>query len=318
VLTLWAGLVPSSLAGAQAASGPRPWPGLFAAQASTPDLWPVLGSIPSPAEPVATLPLDRRLALSVTGVARLGAGSAACDAGGTPDIAACAGVALSEVGALRKLACLLDAFNRWRLQVIACTQAQIDTWQQTVMWPTSGLRAIGSTLRRVRTLREEIEDTLKGWSLGEPVQSWATLAYTPRHADRGLHESVWGPASGAGRDVQELAAWHSTLVRNALQARTNGAFGEAGEIPESTWERIGREGARQVGDQRRDALSALRLTPQLGADRLRVEIGTARLQAHMLTTLQIQRDMRRLRRAREWSLGSLWLDTLVQRPQQGR
>lgn len=309
-LVVLAALVRPGSSVAQVAGSAQPWPGLVGAQANVPDLWPVLGSVPEGAAS-----LDRSLALSA---AHAGVGSVACDAGGTPDIAACAGVAVSEVGALRKLACLLDAFNRWRLQVIACAQAQIDAWQETVIWPASGLRTIGSTLRRVRTLREEIEGTLTGWPLRDQVETWAVLASTPRHADRGLYESVWGPSAGVGRDVQDLVAWNAALARDAVQARTNGAFGEAGEIPESTWERIGRDGAGQVGSKRRDALSAVRLTPQLAADRLRVEVNTARLHAHTLATLQIQRDVRRLRRAREWSLGNLWLRVLVEPTPRGQ
>lgn len=295
------------------ATAARPWPGLFAAQAVTPDLWPLVGSAPTSSTNASG---SQGFALSTAGSVRLG--SVACDASGTPDIAACAGLAVSEVGALRKLACLLDAFNRWRLQVIACAQAQIDAWQDAVIWPQSGLHDIGVTLRRVRTLREEVEGSLTGWPLRAQAQTWAALAATPQHANRGLYESVWGPSLGAGRDTQDLVAWHSALARDAVQARTNGAFGEAGEIPESTWERIGREGARQIGDERRDALSALRLTPQLAADRVRVEVNTVRLQAHTLTALQIRRDARRLRRVREWSLGNLWLRVLVEPTTKGQ
>lgn len=239
-----------------------------------------------------------------------------CDAGPAPDLAVCAvpGAGGSETQALQRLACLLGALNRWKMQVIACLQARIDTWQANVMWPASGLREIGTALRRVATLREEIEAmTRTGWRLDPWEQALAEIGTRPARVDRGLYESVWGASTGAGRDVQDVLAWHSAHTRNVLQARTNGGFGQAGELPEGTWERIGREGPALV-DQQRDALSALRLTPQMIADRLRVETSTTRLQAQALVTAQLQRDVRRMRQQRSQHLGALMLTTLTAMP----
>ncbi len=252
------------------------------------------------------------LALALTVATPLSA-QAVCDAGPAPDLALCAlpGAGASETQALQRLACLLGALNRWKMQVIACLQARIDGWQASVMWPVEGLREIGTPLRRMATLREELEAMARtGWHLDPWQQALAEIGTQPSRVDRGLYESAWGPSTGVGRDLQDVVAWHSAHTRNVLQARTNGSFGQAGELPESTWERIGREGPALV-DQERDALSALRLTPQMIADRVRVEASTTRLQAQALVTAQLQRDLRRWRQQRSQHLGTLMLATLT-------
>jgi len=110
--------------------------------------------------------------------------------------------------------------------------------------------------------------------------------------------------------VHDVAAWLSTFNRNTIQARTSAAFGIAGELPEETWERIGREGPLTVDDTR-DPLTAIRLTPQMVADRLRVDTNTLRLETQTLLTGQVRRDYRRLKREREAHLGAAFLGTLI-------
>lgn len=250
------------------------------------------------------------LSLAVLG-GRAGA-QPVCDVGGVPNLAACsAPVGPSETQALERVACLLETFHRWKLQAIACLQGRIDAWQASVMWPAAGLRQIGGALRRLRTLREEVEDLGQaGWVLDSASSVLAETLTTPQRTDRARYEAVWGASVGAGRDVQDLLAWHSTLTRNVLQGRTQGEHGRSGELPEATWERIGREGAALI-DVERDPLSALRYTPQLVADRLRVEASTAELHAQALATAQLHRDVRRWQRARATHLGALMLSTLT-------
>jgi hypothetical protein len=250
------------------------------------------------------------IAMAVLG-ARVGA-QPVCDVGGFPDLAACSvPVGPSETQALQRVACLLEAFNRWKLQAITCLQGRIDAWQASVMWPASGLRQIGGALRRLRTLREEVEDLGRaGWVLDSASSVLAETLTTPQRTDRARYEAVWGASIGTGRDVQDLLAWHSTLTRNILQGRTHGEHGRSGELPEATWERIGREGAALI-DAERDPLSAIRYTPQLVADRLRVEASTAEMHAQALVTAQLRRDVRRWQRARATHLGALMLATLT-------
>jgi hypothetical protein len=182
------------------------------------------------------------------------------------------------------------------------------------MWPLSSRRPIGVALARVRTLREEAEGLAdSSWLLDEAQARLVSTYTSPERVDRRVYESTWGASVGAGRDLQDLTAWNSALTRNAIQARTSAAFGLAGELPESTWERIGRELPATL-DAETDALAAMRYAPQLLADRLRVETSTTRLQAQALVTSQLRRDWRRLRREREQALGSLLLDTLTRRP----
>lgn len=237
----------------------------------------------------------------------------ACVVSATPDLGVCAvpAAGASEMQALQRLACLLDVLNRWKLQVVACLQARVDVWQAEVMWPVTGLRQIGGALRRVRTLRDEVEGLRRsGWWLDPKAEALAAIYSAPVRVGRGQYEAAWGLSTGVGRDVQDLLAWHSAHTRNVLQARSNGDFGRAGELPEGTWERIGREGPALV-DQQADALTALRLTPQMFSDRLRVEASTVRLDAHALLTQQLKRDLRRMNAARPRHLGTLMLDTLV-------
>ncbi len=239
-----------------------------------------------------------------------GAAQSVCDIGGAPDLAACTvPVGPSETLALERVACLLDGFNRWKLQAIACLQARIDAWQASVLWPASGLRQIGGALRRLRTLREEVEDLgHAGWVLDATSSALAETLTTPQRVDRSRYEATWGASLGTGRDVQDMLAWHSTLSHNILQGRTHGDHGRAGELPEATWERIGREGAVLI-DAERDPLAAMRYTPQLVADRLRVEASTAQLHAQALVTAQLRRDAQRWQRARSTHLGALMLAT---------
>ena len=234
---------------------------------------------------------------------------------GTPNLAACLGPVATELGGLHQVACLLDALNRWRLQFIACTQKRVDEWQATVMWPLDGRRPIGAALARVRTLREEAEVLAESdWLLGPAQAALASTYTTPTRVDRDAYDASWGVSTGVDHDVQDLVAWNSAHSRNLIQGRTSAAFGEAGELPENSWERIGREAARVIGESETDPLAAIRYTPQLIADRLRVETSTTRLEAQALVTGQLQRDYRRLRREHEQHLGSLLLGTLTRRP----
>ncbi len=228
-----------------------------------------------------------------------------------PNLALCVGPIASELDGLRRLACLLDAFNRWRLESIRCAQRRIDDWQAAVVWPLEGRRPIGVALARVRTLREEAE-ALAGssWSLDDAHRQLTSTYTSPARVDRRVYEQAWGVSVGAGRDIQDLAAWNAALTRNTIQGRTSAAFGLAGELPESTWERIGRELPATL-DAESDALASVRYTPQLVADRLRVETSTTRLHAQALVTAQLHRDWRRLKRERERALGGLLLDTLA-------
>lgn len=247
--------------------------------------------------------------------------AAACAAiGGGPDIAACAAPAggSSEIQALNKLACILNAINRWKLAVVACSQGQINEWQATVMWPVTGLRTIGQALRRVRTLRDEVSDmAASSWILDPKGAALAAIYSAPVLIDRDTYEASWGRAVGPDRDLHDVTAWLSAFNRNTIQARTSAAFGVAGELPEETWERIGREGSLAISDDTRDPLSAIRLTPQMVADRLRVDTNTLRLEAQTMLTGQVHRDYRRLKREREQHLGAAFLDTLtgVARPE---
>lgn len=252
------------------------------------------------------------LSLGLGGHASAQGAAAACAAiGGGPDIAACAApVGGSEVQALNKLACILSAINRWKLAVVACSQGQINEWQ--VMWPVTGLRTIGQALRRMRTLREEVGDMVaSSWILDPKGAALAAIYSAPVLVDRDTYEASWGRSVGLDRDVHDVTAWLSTFNRNTIQARTSAAFGIAGELAEETWERIGREGSLAISDDTRDPLSAIRLTPQMIADRLRVDTNTLRLEAQTMLTEQVHRDYRRLKRERDQHLGAAFLDTLT-------
>jgi len=128
---------------------------------------------------------------------------------------------------------------------------------------------------------------------------------------RSEYEAVWGSSRGPARDIGDVASWLSVANRNTIQGRTSAAFGIAGELPENTWERIGREGSKVLAESKRDPLSALRHTPQMLADRARVETNTLRMQAQTLVTRQVQRDFKRYKRRREQALAALWLRMLA-------
>lgn len=252
-----------------------------------------------------------------------GAGATCAAIGGGPDIAACAAPVggTPEIQALNKLACILNAINRWKLAVVACSQGQINEWQATVMWPVTGLRTIGQALRRVRTLRDEVQDmAASSWILDPKGAALAAIYSAPVLVSRDTYEANWGRSVGPDKDLHDLTAWLSSYNRNTIQGRTSAAFGIAGELPEETWERIGREGSLAISDDARDPLSAVRLTPQMIADRLRVDTNTLRLEAQTMLTEQVHHDYRRLKRERQQHLGAAFLDTLMgaTRPGRGR
>jgi len=243
-----------------------------------------------------------------------GAGAACAAIGGGPDIAACAAPVggTPEIAALNKLACILNAINRWKLAIVACSQGQINEWQATVMWPVTGLRTIGQALRRVRTLRDEVQGmAASSWILDPKGAALAAIYSAPVLVNRDTYEANWGRSVGPDKDLHDLTAWLSSYNRNTIQARTSAAFGIAGELPEETWKRIGREGSLAISDDTRDPLSAIRLTPQMVADRLRVDTNTLRLEAQTMLTEQVHRDYRRLKRERQRHLGAAFLDTLT-------
>lgn len=231
-----------------------------------------------------------------------------------PAVAGCLAIGglTPEIRALQRLACLLDGVQRWKLSAIACAQRQVDEWQVTVMWPRTVLEPVRTaTLARVKTLREQYEEMLEDWSPPTATQSLASVYGSPKIVTRSEYETVWGRSRGPATDIGDVASWLSVTNRNTIQGRTSAAFGLAGELPESTWERIGREGSKVLAESRRDPLSAIRHTPQMLADRARVDSNTLRLRAQTVVTRQVQRDFKRYKRRRELALGSFWLKMLT-------
>lgn len=231
-----------------------------------------------------------------------------------PSLTAC--LALSgitpEVGALQRLACVLGQIERWKLSALSCAQRQVNEWQEAVMWPRSVLDSLRTaSLARVTTLREQYEEMIEDWSMPAATQTLASVYGSPHRVTRADYEAAWGVSRGPTADITDLAAWMSAANRNTIQGRTSAAFGLAGELPENTWERIGREGARLLAESKRDPLSAMRHTPQMLADRARVETNTLRLQAQALATRQLTRDFKRYKERRAQALGGLWLKTLM-------
>ncbi len=238
-----------------------------------------------------------------------------------PSVAGCFAVAglTPEIAGLRRLACLLDAVQRYKLASISCLQRRVDEWRATVMWPTSLLQTLKTaTLGRVETLRESAEHLLDEWRLPESSAKLASIYVMPDRVTRANYERMWGTSSGPSLDAAEIVSWLSVTNRNAIQARTSAAFGIAGELPEHTWERIGREGTRLLSDSYRDPLAALRHTPQMLADRARVDTNSTRLEAQTLLTEQVLRDYRRARRQRERALGWALLRPLLDGAQRRR
>lgn len=231
-----------------------------------------------------------------------------------PAVAGCLalGGLTPEVRALNRLACLLEGVERWKLTALACAQRQVDEWQETVIWPRNVLDSLrGAALARVKTLREQYEEMVEDWSMPTATQSLASIYGAPKIVARQEYEHVWGRARGPSSDIAELTSWLSVANRNTIQGRTSAAFGLAGELPENTWERIGREGSRVLAESRRDPLSAIRHTPQMLADRTRVDSNTLRMQAQTLITRQVHRDFKRYQRRRAQALGDVWLRMLA-------
>lgn len=236
------------------------------------------------------------------------------DVGVGPSVAACLAVSglTPEVAALNRVACLFDAVQRYKLAVADCAQQRADAWQETVIWPRTVLdRLTTKALARVATLRERAESLVGEWRLPDPLQVLAAVYTSPSHVTRQDHERAWGTSRGPDRDQHDFMAWLSVTNRNTIQARTSAAYGLAGELPEHTWERIGREGTRMLAESRRDPLAAVRHTPQMLADRARVDTNTARLDAQTLITEQVLRDYRSARRKRERALGWALLKPLT-------
>jgi hypothetical protein len=263
-----------------------------------------------PQEPVPPVLLsddDRAFYESITSTAHV---TACRDMSLGPEVGACLalGGLTSEVALLSRLACLLDAVQRYKLAVTECAQQQVDRWQEEVIWPHKALTSLGAaTLARVVTLREHAEALLDEWRQPDATAALAAIYTAPDRVARRDYERAWGTSRGPDRDQLDLASWMSVANRNSLQARTSAAFGLAGELPENTWERIGREGSRILSESRRDPLAAIRHTPQLLADRARVDANTSRLDAQTLLTEQILRDYRRAKRLEAQALGDIFL-----------
>jgi hypothetical protein len=161
-----------------------------------------------------------------------------------PAVAGCLAIGgiSPEVRALSRLACLLDGIERWKLSAIACAQRQVNEWQATVIWPRTVLESLRTaSLARVKTLRQQYEDMLEDWTFPAATQSLASIYGAPKIVVRSEYETAWGTSRGPARDIGDVASWLSVANRNTVQGRTSAAFGIAGELPESTWERIGRE-----------------------------------------------------------------------------
>jgi hypothetical protein len=213
-----------------------------------------------------------------------------------------------EIAGLNRLACLLDAVQRYKLAVTECAQQHVDRWQEEVIWPRNVLAPLkAATLARVATLREHAEDLLEEWRQPESTAALAATYTTPERVTRADYERAWGASRGPNRDQGELISWLSVTNRNTIQARTSAAFGLAGELPENTWERIGREGTRMLAESRRDPLAAICHMSQMLADRARVDANTTRLEAQTLLTEQVLRDYRRAKRKRAQALGDVFL-----------
>ncbi len=236
------------------------------------------------------------------------------DVGVGPSVAVCLATSglTPEVAALNRVACLLDAVQRYKLAVADCAQQRSDAWQETVIWPRTVLaRLTTKALARVETLRERAEALADEWALPESTRALAAAYTSPSHVTRQDYERAWGTSRGPDRDQAEFMAWLSVANRNTIQARTSAAYGLAGELPEHTWERIGREGTRLLAESLHDPLAAVRHTPQLLADRARVDTNTARLDAQTLVTEQVLRDHKSARHKRERALGWALLKPLT-------
>ena len=232
------------------------------------------------------------------------------DFGTGPSLAACMAVGglTPEVAGLRRLACLFDAVQRYKLATVSCAQQRIDQWQATVMWPRTVLDSLRTAvMARVDTLREHADALIDQWRQPESFAELAAAYTTPERAARLEYERGWGASRGPDRDQLDVMSWLSVTNRDTIQGRTSAAFGLAGELPESTWERIGREGSKALAESRRDPLAAIRHTPQMLADRARVEANTARLDAQALLTEQILRDYRRAKHLEAQALGDVFL-----------
>jgi hypothetical protein len=257
--------------------------------------------------PVLLTDEDREFYEFITSTAHL---TACRDMSLGPEVGACfaLGGLTPEVATLNRLACLLEAVERYKLAVTECAQQHADAWQEEVIWPRKALASLGAaTLARVATLRERAEALLDEWQQPESFTALAETYTTPDRVTRADYERAWGASRGPDRDQLDLASWMSVTNHNTIQGRTSAAFGLAGELPENTWERIGREGSRMLSESRRDPLSAIRHTPQLLADRVRVEANTARLEAQALLTEQLLRDYRRAKRLEAQALGDVFL-----------
>lgn len=257
--------------------------------------------------PVLLTDEDREFYESITSTTHL---TACRDMSLGPEVGACfaLGGLTPEVATLNRLACLLDAVQRYKLAVTECAQQHADAWQEEIIWPRKALASLGAaTLARVATLRERAEDLLDEWQQPEPFDDLAATYTTPDRVTRAEYERAWGASRGPDRDQLDVMSWLSVTNRDTIQGRTSAAFGLAGELPETTWERIGREGSKALAESRRDPLAAIRHTPQMLADRARVEANTARLDAQALLTEQILRDYRRAKRLEAQALGDVFL-----------
>jgi hypothetical protein len=257
--------------------------------------------------PVLLTDEDREFYESITSTTHL---TACRDMSLGPAVGVCFAIGglTPEIAGLNRLACLLEAVQRYKLAVTECAQQHVDRWQEDVIWPRNVLAPLkAATLARVATLREHAEALLDEWRQPDTFEALAATYTTPERVTRTDYERAWGASRGPDRDQGELISWLSVTNRNTIQARTSAAFGLAGELPENTWERIGREGTRMLAESRRDPLAAIRHTPQLLADRARVDANTTRLEAQALLTEQVLRDYRRAKRKREEALGDLFL-----------
>ena len=218
-----------------------------------------------------------------------------------------------ERGALATIACVVDRLNEWKLKQLRCLQDAMAVREATVLWPWKALDAIKAGLRRVDTLREEVERLACDWRFTPRTAMFRDLYRRPVKLCRDAFHALWGTHERFyDADRQELLDWTSTLTHNMIEDRTIHDYGTAGELPEETWSRIAIEAGKSLGSPGSSPGEAARLGAELQADKLRVDANTIQLAAQTILVEQQARDLKALKRRRERALARHFLSLLAE------
>ncbi len=173
--------------------------------------------------------------------------------------------------------------------------------RQEAMFPSEALATIGSVFQDVRGVADDFAALRDGWTLTDDAEVWRQALIEEIDFEREQWESLWGRASGPGRDLRDLAGWSSN--RRYRSAASVFAVHDQWQAAASDLASKARAG----GEGEASALRSLRLTAVGAALSLQQAAAANKLAAEQLDAFQEDLDDERHGELLTQSLGNVLL-----------